>query len=359
MLGIYLHIPYCKTLCPYCDFVKERSRTQVPDTFVEAVCREIDAFEGPRDAGSIFFGGGTPSLLTADGLAQVLAALHERFDLAGAEITLEANPDDVTPELIQMWKDTGINRVSLGVQSFEERVLRYLGRRHNADGARRACGLVGEAFDTWSLDLIFGAPPVEAWRATLEEAVAIGPPHISAYNLTYEVGTPFEKRADQAIPDDIALRMFRKAEEVLSDYDHYEISNYARPGHQSRHNLIYWHNEDYAGFGTGAYSYIDGVRARNAVTTDDYLRNPGEKVESEAIDPTDTRLETLIQHFRLRAGLEKAYYATRFGCGVMEDFGEALSVLLDRGLLAEDECRIWPTAEGYYLNNEIGLALIG
>ena len=140
MLGIYLHIPYCKTLCPYCDFVKERSRTQVPDTFVEAVCREIDAFEGPRDAGSIFFGGGTPSLLTADGLAQVLAALHERFDLAGAEITLEANPDDVTPELIQMWKDTGINRVSLGVQSFEERVLRYLGRRHNDAGVSRSRG---------------------------------------------------------------------------------------------------------------------------------------------------------------------------------------------------------------------------
>ena len=359
MLGIYLHIPYCKTLCPYCDFVKERSRTHVPDTFVEAVCREIAAFEGPRDAGSIFFGGGTPSLLTADGLAQVLSALHERFDLAGAEITLEANPDDVTSELIQNWKNTGINRVSLGVQSFEERVLRYLGRRHDADGARRACRLVGEAFDTWSLDLIFGAPPVEAWRATLEEAVAIGPPHISAYNLTYEVGTPFEKRADQAIPDDIALRMFREAEAVLSDYDHYEISNYARPGYQSRHNLIYWHNEDYAGFGTGAYSYIGGVRARNAVTTDEYLRNPGEKVESEVIDPADTRLETLIQHFRLRAGLEKAYYATRFGCGVMEDFGEALSALLERGLLTEDERRIWPTAEGYYLNNEIGLALIG
>lgn len=359
MLGIYLHIPYCKTLCPYCDFVKERSRTTVPEAFVDAVCTEIEAFRGPTDAGSVFFGGGTPSLLTPSGLERILKALHDRFRLDGAEITLEANPDDVTPELVSMWKDTGINRVSLGVQSFEEKVLRYLGRRHDADGARRACGLVGEAFDTWSLDLIFGAPPVEAWRPTLQEAVAIGPPHISAYNLTYEVGTPFEKRADQAIPDDIALRMFREAEEALANYDHYEISNYARPGHQSRHNLIYWHNEAYAGFGTGAYSYIGGVRARNAVTTDAYLCNPGEKVEAEAIDPADTRLETLIQHFRLRAGLEKAYYAKRFGRGAMEDFGEALGGLVDRGLLAEDEDRIWPTAEGYYLNNEIGLALIG
>lgn len=358
MLGIYLHIPYCKTLCPYCDFVKERSRTHVPEAFVEALCREIETFEGPRAAESIFFGGGTPSLLTAQGLRDIMEALRTRFTLDGAEITLEANPDDVTQDLIQSWRDAGINRVSLGVQSFEEKVLRYLGRRHDADAARRACTWVGEAFDTWSLDLIFGAPPVEAWEATLKEAVAIGPPHISAYNLTYEVGTPFEKRAEQAIPDDIALRMFQEAETQLAGYDHYEISNYAKPGHQSRHNLIYWHNEDYAGFGTGAYSYINGVRARNAVTTDEYLRAPGSKVESESIEDQAERLETLIQHFRLEVGMEKTYYTSRFGNPVEADYGTILTTLVDRGLLAQDETRIWPTAEGFYLNNEIGLALI-
>ncbi len=358
MLGIYLHIPYCKTLCPYCDFVKERSRTHVPDAFVAAVCQEIEAFEGPRKAESVFFGGGTPSMLSEAGLEAILEALHRRFDLAGAEITLEANPDDVTDDLVQHWHRAGINRVSLGVQSFEEKVLRYLGRRHDANSARRACDIVGNRFDTWSLDLIFGAPPVEAWAATLDEAVAIGPPHLSAYNLTYEVGTPFEKRADQAIPDDIALQMFREAEERLVGFDHYEISNYAKPGHQSRHNLIYWRNEDYAGFGTGAYSYIDGVRARNAVTTDEYLRNPGEKTESEAIDDNATRLETLIQHFRLEVGMEKDYYQQRFGHPVEEDYGTVLNELYDRGLLAQDASRIWPTPEGFYLNNEIGLALI-
>jgi len=358
MLGIYLHIPYCKTLCPYCDFVKERTRTQVPDAFVAALCREIAAFEGPRAAASVFFGGGTPSLLTPEGLERILGALHARFALAGAEITLEANPDDLSPELVRIWRGLGINRVSLGVQSFEEKVLRYLGRRHDAHAARRACTWVGETFNTWSLDLIFGAPPVEAWGPTLKEAAAIGPPHISAYNLTYEVGTPFERRTDQAIPDDIALRMFQEAEAALGDYDHYEISNYAKPGHPSRHNLIYWRNEEYAGFGTGAYSYIGGRRARNAVATDDYLRDPGGKVEAEDIGERATRLETLIQHFRLRAGMAKAYYAERFGNGVHDDFGPALKGLLGRGLLAEDEGHIWPTPEGYYLNNEIGLALI-
>jgi oxygen-independent coproporphyrinogen III oxidase len=359
MLGIYLHIPYCKTLCPYCDFVKERSRTTVPEEFVAALCQEIEAFEGPREAVSVFFGGGTPSLLTEEGLEAILASLHQRFGLDGAEITLEANPDDLSPERVKTWRGLGVNRVSLGVQSFEEKVLRYLGRRHDADAARRACEWVGACFDTWSLDLIFGAPPVEAWAATLAEAVQIGPPHISAYNLTYEVGTPFEKRADQAIPDDIALRMFREAEEALGDYDHYEISNYAKPGHPSRHNLIYWHNEDYAGFGTGAYSYIDGIRARNAVTADAYLRAPGEKIEAEEIDSHATRLETLIQHFRLEAGMKKGYYEARFGNGVGQDFGDTLDALVARGLLAEDDVRIWPTPEGYYLNNEIGLALIG
>lgn len=359
MLGIYIHIPYCKTLCPYCDFVKERTRTGVPMPFVEALCTEIAAFEGPDAAGSVFLGGGTPSLLSREGLARVMEALAARFVLDGAEITLEANPDDVTAALVADWKALGINRVSLGVQSFSEPVLRYLGRRHDADGARRACAIVAEQFDTWSLDLIFGSPPTDAWEATLEEAVSLNPPHISAYGLTYEEGTPFEKRADQAIPDDVALRMYRQAEAILADYDHYEVSNYARPGHQSRHNLLYWYNGRYAGFGTGAYSYIDGVRARNLATTDAYLRDPGKKSEALALSSEEERLETLIQYFRLREGLPKAAYEARFGRPVAQDFGAPLRALAGRGLIEEDHVAIRPTAEGFYLNNEIGLALIG
>lgn len=359
MLGVYLHIPYCKTLCPYCDFVKERSRTAVPMPFVEAVCREIETFEGPRAAGSVFFGGGTPSMLSEDGLARIMEALFARFDLAGAEITLEANPDDVTEPLVKAWCALGVNRVSLGVQSFDRAVLKYLGRRHDADSARRACAMIAAHFDTWSLDLIFGAPPVEAWDATLAETVAIDPPHVSAYGLTYEPGTPFEKRADRAISEEDSLAMFRAAENALHAYDHYEISNYAKPGHQSRHNLIYWHNGDYAGFGTGAYSYVDGIRARNAITTDEYLRAPGQKIEALPLSDDEVRLETLIQYFRLQAGMEKAAYTRRFGRPVGEDFGEAIAGLIRRGLLEESETAIRPTAEGFYLNNEIGLALIG
>ena len=153
--------------------------------------------------------------------------------------------------------------------------------------------------------------------------------------------------------------MFREAEEALHAYDHYEISNYAKPGHQSRHNLIYWHNGDYAGFGTGAYSYVNGVRARNAITTDEYLSAPGKKTEALQLTADEEKLETLIQHFRLQTGMERSAYAGRFGRDVSEDFGEAIAGLVERGLLEETETAIRPTAEGFYLNNEIGLALIG
>lgn len=357
-LGIYVHIPYCKTLCPYCDFVKERA-TSAPEAFVAALCEEIRNYEGPVAAQSIFFGGGTPSLVPPPALERIFTSLRDRFRLEPPEITLEANPDDVTPELIAAWRDLGVNRISMGVQSFDDRVLRYLGRRHDADGARKAIRLVAEAFETWNIDFIFGAPPIEAWRATLEEALHFAPPHIATYGLTYEAGTPFERRAHEALDDEQSLGLYRVAEEILQGYEHYEISNFCRPGHGSRHNLVYWHNEAYAGFGTGAYSYLGGVRARNHPRTEDYLRTPGGKAESLPLSPDEIKLETLIQHFRLRAGLAKARYRTRFGTEVHQDFSEALHTLSNRGLLEETPTHWRPTRQGFYLNNEIGLTLVG
>ena len=358
MIGIYVHIPYCKTLCPYCDFVKVRTRDGAPDAFVEALCTEIRDFEGPDRAGSIFFGGGTPSQLSAAQLATVLDTLRARFTLDAPEITLEANPDDVTVDLARAWRDAGVNRVSLGVQSLDDRVLRYLGRRHDAAAAQRACAAIASVFDDWSLDLIFGAPPVAAWADTLAGAVALDPPHLAAYGLTYESGTPFEKRVDEAVDDEVSLAMYHALEAALADYHHYEISNFAKPGHESRHNLIYWRNGAYAGFGTGAYSYIGGIRARNVTEIDAYLRAPGQKCESLALSDAEMRIETVIQYMRLRTGLPRADYVARFGCDVRADFGAELDAMLARGLVTEDAEAIRPTREGFYLNNEIGLALV-
>ncbi len=376
--------------CPYCDFVKRPISGDAPDEFTEALCREIAEFEGPGEARSIFFGGGTPSLLSERGFARIFEALHHRFEIAeggsssrstagaqssigraGArpsqieitshpEITIEVNPDDVTPERARFWRGLGVNRLSLGVQSFDDVVLKFLGRCHDTEAARRACGVIGDQFENWGVDLIFGAKPPSAWAASVAECVRFAPPHVSTYGLTYEERTPFWKQRHEAVGDDDALAQYRHAMDALgaAGYEHYEVSNFARTGFESAHNLIYWRNEEYAGFGPGAVSYLGGVRARNLSRIDTYLTRPGEKEESLALSARETKVETLIQHFRTRAGIEHAAYRARFGSEIEEDFGDAIRTLAARGLIADDGGRLSPTRRGYELNNEIGLALV-
>ena len=167
--GIYIHVPYCRVACPYCDFVKKPVEGDAPAAFAEAVSAEIRAFEGADDVGSVFFGGGTPSMLGKDALRSIFESIHARFTLCDPEISLEANPDDVREDLLWCWRDLGVNRLSLGVQSFDDDVLAYLGRCHDAGCARKACAMVAHRFENWGMDLIFGARPVEAWGPTLSE----------------------------------------------------------------------------------------------------------------------------------------------------------------------------------------------
>lgn len=359
MTGLYIHIPYCRTICPYCDFVKRPTKGTVPEPFVDALCKEMARYEGDADVETVFFGGGTPSLVAPASLERIFESMRRTFDLTpDAEITLEANPDDVTPERIREWRDVGVNRISMGVQSFDEDALRYLGRRHDADGARRACALVAAQFASWNLDLMFGAHPVSAYPATLAECRAIAPPHVSSYGLTYEAGTPFGKRANEAIDDETYLDLYTQTVDGLIPLARYEVSNFARPGFECRHNLRYWHNDTYAGFGPGAYSFLDGVRSRNHVNTDDYLADPGEKCEALDLSDREIRLETVIQYLRLAEGLPKAAYARRFARDIHDDFGPALDELSTRGLVMDDGTSIRPTDRGFELNNEIGLALV-
>jgi len=358
VIGLYIHIPFCRTRCPYCDFVSNAIPGAVPEEFGQALCREIGDFTEPNHANTIFFGGGTPSLLSPEMLEAILHALRDRFELHDPEITVEANPDDMSPELADAWAALGVNRVSLGVQSFDDEVLRYLGRRHDAEGARRACAIISERFANWGMDLIFGAHPADAWEATLDACLAFAPKHVSTYGLTYEPDTPFGNRRDEAIDDDTWLELFRLAHAKLAAYDHYEISNYALPGYQCRHNLIYWKNEEYAGFGPAAYSFLDGVRSRNHERLDDYLPYPGAKPEAIPLTDREIRTETVIQHFRLCEGLAKQHYRDRFHNDIRDDFGPTLDRLLASGLIEEDETHLRPTRSGFELNNEIGLALV-
>lgn len=360
MIGVYVHIPFCRTLCPYCDFVKRPlDAGQVPREFVDALCGEIAGYDGPHNADSVFIGGGTPSLLEPGDLARILDAIAKTFVLDRAEVTIEANPDDVTPSLVSDWQRAGINRVSLGVQSFDDRVLEYLGRRHGADGARKACDAVAAQFENWSLDLIFGAHPLDAWKGTLEECHRLAPPHFSAYGLTFESNTPFGKRANEAVDDEQFLQLCSDIKVRLPEYRRYEISNYAKSNYECRHNLHYWHNDGYAGFGPGAYSYLDGTRARNDSNLDRYLAAPGTKREAFALSPDEQRVETIIQYLRLESGLPKADYAKRFGDSPETHFGKRIQELVDRGLVIADENVLRPTEKGFELNNEIGLALVG
>ena len=359
MIGLYIHVPFCRTRCPYCDFVRHPIDGDIPGEYVKAVCREIAQFEGPDEASTIFFGGGTPSLLDPAALDAILGAAAKRFRFNNPEVTIEANPDDVTTALARAWKRYGVNRVSLGVQSFHDRTLRYLGRRHDAACSTEACRIVSDRFENWGMDLIFGAQPVSSWAATLDRCVALQPKHVSTYGLTYEKGTPFEALADHAVDDDTWLALYQDADDAFTDMVHYEVSNFAIPGYECAHNLIYWRNEEYAGFGPGAYAFIGGVRSRNLVDIEEYLDRPGEKSEALRLSDSEVRVETVIQHLRLRAGLPKAEYQRRFGRPVTEDYGPAIAQLIARGLIEEDGTALRPTAKGFELNNEIGLALVG
>jgi len=358
VIGVYIHVPFCRTRCPYCDFNRVRIDGAPPDAFVDALVREIDAFDACREAETVFMGGGTPSLLTPGQLERILEAVRRRFDPKAPEMTLEANPDDVTGALADAWRAAGVNRVSLGVQSFDDTALRYLGRRHDAETARRACGIVAGRFANWSMDLINGAHPASSWPATLSECASFAAPHVSCYGLTYEPGTPFGERAHEAIDDETALACYRRSRELLTGYERYEVSNFAMPGFQCRHNLYYWRNLEYAGFGPGAFSFIDGVRSMNETALEAYLARPGRKTEQLRLSEREIRVETLIQHFRLSEGLSRDAYADRFGRDLDTDFGPGLRALTQRGLLEERDGRFVPTESGFELNNEIGLALV-
>ena len=290
-----------------------------------------------------------------------MRALHERFQLLEPEVSMEVNPDDVWPESVTRWKETGVNRISLGIQSFDERVLRYLGRRHTARAAWKACEIVAGIMPNWGMDLIFGAHPTGAWETTLSTCAQLHPKHVSAYGLTYEPGTVLGVRAHEAIGETQWLNLYHAVEEHLAraGYDHYEISNYALPDFYCRHNLVYWHNEQYAGFGAGAYSFLNQQRTMNETDVRRYIQQPGSNRECIPLSVREECLETVIQHLRLRTGLMKSYYFRRFGRTVEEDFGPALTTLSNNGLIGMDDTYLCPTTKGFDLNNEIGLMLVG
>ncbi len=338
----YVHIPFCRRRCYYCDFpvaiVGDKLRGEVSGAiaqYVDVLCREVAItakFQQPLT--TVFFGGGTPSLLSVAQLEQVLNSLDQHFGIkAGAEVSMEIDPGTFTLEQLQGYRAAGVNRVSLGVQSFQPHLLELCGRSHTVDEIYLAVELIDQAeLTNFGLDLISGLPhqTLEQWQTSLEAAVALAPSHLSTYDLTIESVTAFGRRyqpGNQPLPtEDTTAQMYRLAAQVLPEagYEHYEVSNYARPGYQCRHNRVYWRNEPYYGFGMGAASYTQQQRFTRPRKRQEYF----EWVESLAASggvicapkntKTDVLLETLMLGLRLAEGLKVEDLEQQFGESVAQ-----------------------------------------
>ena len=288
-IALYLHVPFCETKCPYCDFnTYARIETLIP-SYVNALRKEIENWGNILDhpkVTTIFFGGGTPSYLPPDDIYSILDTVSLTFDTSNlTETTLESNPGDITEPRLAAYMQFGVNRLSIGVQSFNDRLLKLLGRRHSAAEAVESDRLAARSgFENISIDLMYGLPyqSLTDWYQTLELAVEIQPAHLSMYCLTLEPGTPMEQliRSKQLPePDtDLSADMYLAAEDAMvkPGYQHYEISNWAQPGRRSYHNLIYWHNEAFLGIGPGAHSYLSGYRFHNINSPREYIKRVSE-----------------------------------------------------------------------------------
>jgi len=350
--GVYVHVPFCRHRCDYCAFATFTDRDHLMERYSAAllteVARAIEA--GTPTATSIFVGGGTPTRLAPELLASVIASIPRTAD---AEVTVECNPDDITPELLAVYRSAGVNRLSFGVQSMVSHVLVALGRTHDPDNVERAVALARAAgFDSFNLDVIYGAhgESLSDWRTTVERVIALEPPHVSAYGLTVEAGTPLADRPEQYPDDDVQAEMYEAVDDLLTaaGLRNYEVSNWARPGHECEHNRVYWKQGDYIGFGSASHSHRSGRRWWNVRTPDRFcdLIEAGNSAESsfEMLDDEQRRVEGLQLAIRLREGVPAG------------SFSDHDLAVLD-GLVEANGNRLVLTRRGRLMANEVSLRL--
>jgi putative oxygen-independent coproporphyrinogen III oxidase len=365
--GLYIHVPFCRGKCPYCDFASGTDLALIAD-WLRALKGEMGFYRdyAPR-FDTLYIGGGTPSLLSANELADLLAGLQEQFTFApGTEITLEANPDDLNPQVLKGYRELGINRLSVGVQSFNDRELAFLGRRHDASQARKALDWAREAgFANLGVDLMYGLPgqTVDRWTRNLETALGFGPEHLSCYQLTIEAATPMGRRQAkgqfQSLPEEMEREFFLFTSRFLEGqgYLHYEISNFARgEKFRSRHNCKYWNHTPYLGLGPAAHSYKDGRRWWNHRSLKDYCQSlsAGEApvAGAEVLTPEQARLEALYLGLRTREGVRLCLIGD-------DDRGRiALKEIVRNGLAQLKEDRLMPTREGLVVADRLALGLM-
>jgi oxygen-independent coproporphyrinogen-3 oxidase len=389
-LSIYVHIPFCSLKCSYCDFNSYANLEQLVPEFTRALCEEMrlwsPAMQG-RPVPTVFFGGGTPSLMPLEYIESIIGTLRSSFELdSDAEITLEANPGTIGLDYLRALVDLGVNRISFGVQSFDDAELVAMDRIHTADEAKQGFAWARKAgFKRINLDLIYGLPeqPMERWQSNVEQALTLGPDHLSLYALTVEEGTKLAYDIDHGRapePDgDLQAEMWdwSRARLAAEGYGHYEISNWARPGEECRHNLVYWRNGDWLGLGPGAHSHLAGVRFADVYSPAQYVRKVD---EASALDLPDTSrkmirampqitfvdeltpalqmADTAILALRLHDGLDVADFERRYATTLETAYGSQISELTSLGMLERSNGRLRLTDRGRYLANEVFVRLL-
>lgn len=376
-LSLYLHIPFCRHRCSYCDFNTYTTLGDLQEVYADALCREIAQVGGGerRPAHTLFLGGGTPSLMPAESLLQILTAARAHFQLLPeAEITMEANPDIVDEALLVALYQAGVNRLSLGMQSGIPTELALLEREHGFEAVAKAVRMARRAgFENINLDLIYGLPgqSLASWEKSLHMALSLLPEHLSLYCLTIEAGTPVERRLRRGqitAPDpDLAAEQYRLAGDLLAErgFVHYEISNWALPGRQCEHNLTYWRNEEYLGLGAGAHGHAASVRYQVVKQPRVYIRRLEEAgrlpyprsaatAEWHQVTPEEAMSDTMITQLRLlQEGVDLPAFAARFGRPVTEAYPGEVERLEAWGLLRRAEERLLLTEEGRFLSNQV------
>ncbi len=373
--GLYLHIPFCSTICPYCDFAVLTGGPERRRRFVDHLVSEIFLWSPERSAfesiDTIYFGGGTPSALAPEDLRRILAAARENLSVQeNTEIFFEANPEDVIAENVRAWRNLGVRFLSLGIQSFDAGALKFLGRRHTPQQARRSVEIAREAgFETISIDLIYGLSdqPFEVWRRTLEETVAVAPDHVSCYQLTFHEGTPFGSRLARGqmaeLPEEAQAKLFLFTHEYLRDhgYPGYEVSNFARsPAHRSRHNQKYWHHVPYLGLGPSAHSFSGTRRWWNERNLKPYEAriDAGEKplAGTEELTEQDLALEALMLGLRTADGIDLDDFERRYGMDLRKSNEPLVERLAAEGLSRLEENVLVPTLAGLAVTDSIARA---
>ena len=370
--GLYIHIPYCRTKCQYCSFVSFPCPGKSPAAYLTALIRQIGELAHhpwleDRKIATIFIGGGTPTIYDGDSLARLLAACFSKFEVvADPEVTIESNPNAVSLDQLRQCRAAGANRLSIGVQAFDDRLLRAVGRSHSRQEALNAVALARRAgFDNLNLDLMYGLPgqTMDDWRQTMQTAASLAPEHLALYELTIEEGTPFAEFRKQGRlslpPDDAIIELEDFAYPFLADngYSRYEISNFAKAGCVCRHNMNYWRNGSYLGLGAGAVSCLAGLRLTNVQDPALYVKmvQDGQPpfAEGEALSTEASFRESVVMGLRLLAGVELDELRGRYGLHPEDYYGRRLLAFIEQGLINLDDQYMKLTAKALPVANQV------